>query len=341
VSDQRTGENPPNRPLGLFPASPADALALFDLLREVMGLHIVGQEEEIDRLALLGVRHLSRDLVPPARPLRGLLLGPRSSGKSTLLGTFVAALGMPHVTVPAEALAETNWSGADIGDFLGQLYDQDTMHPDESGLPELAERAVVVVDGFDALRLPGRYGSASTKDYQRGRQQGLVPLMTGGVIPIERYQRSLYWPSRRALVIACGSFEGLRSGLPSTEDLIDWGIIPALANSLASSTVVRLNAASRAHLPRILARNLEGATQAFRVFGYTLTVSPEALGFVADRILTSPEDTGVGAAIGWITDAADRALAGMIRGRVPEGTHRVLAPDDILVSGPPRGLWRE
>src|SRR5690606_23955980 len=137
-------------------------------------------------LALLGVRHLARNLTGNTTLLRALITGPRASGKSSLAKIFAESLGVPHVIIPASAMAEMNWSGSDLGDFLGVLYDSSLSMQAALEVIERAERAVVVVDDLDALRLPGRYGSPSTRDYQLGRQQGLRLLFEGGVIPIER-----------------------------------------------------------------------------------------------------------------------------------------------------------
>jgi hypothetical protein len=326
---------------GLFPKSWREAHHLFHLLRESISSVFVGQEEQVDRLVLLGVRHLARDLVQPTTPLRALILGPASSGKSTLLRTFAEALGLPHSVIPAQSMAEQNWSGSDVGDFIGRLYEGVAFAPSLSGATALVERAVVGIDGLDALRLPGRYGSASSRDYQLGRQQSLVPLFEGGVVPIERNGSSVYWPSRNALVIACGIFVGLPARVPSADDLTDWGLIPQLSDRLAAGTLLRVTAPLRAHVPAIIERSLETPKQAFALFGYELSVSPEAIAFVADRINVAEANSGVGEAIGWIAEAAERVLAGMVRDGAAPATRHVLAPDDIRMVPRSRGTWRE
>lgn len=329
-------------PDALSPQSYADVFALFDLLCETMRDQIVGCEVEIDRLALLGVRHLTRDRTGRDVLLRALITGPRASGKSTLARIFAESLCLPYVTISASALAEMNWSGADLGDFLGLLYDSRSIAEDTAVTVERAERAVVIVDGLEALRLPGRYGSASSRDYQLGRQQGLGLLMEGGVIPIERGTGSVFWPSHRALVIGVGTFDGVPDTAVSAEGLIDWGMIPSLAGPLCGGTVLTLPEAVTLDTAQILERNLRVPKAAFAAFGYQLTISPEVLTFVADSMRGGRCFSGVREAVSCIALSAEQVLVALVRSGAPVGTHHLLAPDDIrLPQGSPRGMWRE
>lgn len=326
---------------GLCPTNHDDVAALFDLMYETMRGQIVGCDAEIERLALLGVRHLARDLTGRDALLRALITGPPGSGKSTLARVFAETMSLPQVTIPASAMAEMNWSGSDLGDFLGVLYHAPPVGLDPAEAVALAERAVVVVDDMDALRLPGRYGSASSRDYQLGRQECLRPLMEGGVIPIESRNASMFWQSRRALVIAVGTFDDVGAVAPTADDLVAWGMIPPLAEHLCAGTVVRMPEAAAIDIFEILKRNTSAPGVAFDAFGYRLTVSAEALTFVAESIRERACLNGVRAGIACIANSAERVLISMIRDRAPVGTHRVLAPDDIRLPHFSRGLWRD
>jgi hypothetical protein len=124
--------------------------------------------------------------------------------------------------------------------------------------------------------------------------------------------------------------------------LTDWGLIPQLSDRLAAGTLLRVTAPLRAHVPAIIERSLETPKQAFALFGYELSVSPEAIAFVADRInLGEANSGGVGEAIDWIAEAAERVLAGMVRDGAAPATRHLLAPDDIRMVPRSRGTWRE
>lgn len=325
----------------LSPANHDDVGVLFELLCESMREQIVGCSEEIERLALIGVRHLARSLSGHDTLLRALITGPHGSGKSTLARVFVESMGLPHVVIPASALAETNWNGSDLGDFLNVLYHAGSGSLDPVRVVDRAERAVVVIDDMDALRLPGRYGSASTRDYQLGRQQSLRPLMEGGVVPIERGSTSMFWRSQRALVISCGTFDGLGIATPTAEHLIDWGMIPPLAERLCAGAVLQMREVAALDLVEILKRSVGAPTGAFATFGYRLSVSPEAFMFVAERTKEGGRLNGTRSAVACIASSAEQVLIGMIRDRAPAGTHRVLAPDDIKLPSQSAGLWRD
>ena len=324
----------------LVPDSPADAVALYRLLREEIGRGIIGHGEAVDRLALMAVAHIDRSRRRNEPLLRTLLIGEDGVGKR-LLGRAVArALDLPYLEIAASTMAELNWAGSDIGDFLDALYDTVlTIHPSPGGI-EIIEQAIILVDGIDLLRLPGQYGSASTKDYQRGRQQSLLQLVGDGVVPIERKSgQNVYWPSRRALVICCGEFPGLHSA--SAGDLTDWGLLPELAHRLAEGLVLRLATLSRSDVVAILRRRTGDLAGPFLSYGYRLDVSEEALLFVADRAALGDQGPSPKAPLAWLRDASERILVSMLTAAEPPGSRRVLAPDDLLLPPRARGRWRD
>jgi hypothetical protein len=151
----------------------------------------------------------------------------------------------------------------------------------------------------------------------------------------------MFWPSRRALVIGCGTFDGLEPAAPIAEDLIDWGIIPPLADLLCAGAVLRLRDVAAFDLVEILKRNVGAVQTAFAAFGYHLTVSPEVFTFVAESMRNGSRPNSVRAAMACITSAAEQALIRMVRGCAPIGSHRMLAPDDIRLPQASRGLWRD
>ncbi len=95
----------------LVPTSPEDAGVLYGLLRDEMAKYVVGHDAALSELAVLGVRHLARDLSPRTPLLRALLLGPPGVGKRTLALALAKAIGLPWLYLPANAMAELNWQG--------------------------------------------------------------------------------------------------------------------------------------------------------------------------------------------------------------------------------------
>ncbi len=326
--------------LSLFPEAHEHAVEVYERICEHVREQIIGCEVKIERIGIIGTRHVIRDTRVDSAPLRVLITRPARSGKTSFATAFAGALGLPAVTIPAQAMAEMNWSGADIGDYLGQLYGHPSVLRFDGLTPDPLGRAVVVIDDIDALRLPGRYGSATTREYQEGRQHSLVPLFAGEKIPIERSGSTNYWPARYALVIAVGSFEELKGTTPTARALHDWGLIRPVAEWLCSGAVVCLPDLSPSLLARVVERSTHGSIAAFATFGYRLSVSPEAIAFVLDY---AQDDSGTSTsdAAACVMEAADRVLIGMVRDRVPAGAHRVLAPDDIRLRPASRGLWRE
>jgi hypothetical protein len=221
------------------------------------------------------------------------------------------------------------------------LYDQGRSRDDPGATDELAERGVVIVDGLDQLRLPGRYGSSSSTDYQRGRQHSLLEVVGDGIVPIERRHRSVFWPSRRAFVICCGVFPGLKAQVPGPDALTDWGIVPALAERLCAGVVLRMAAPEAGQIVQILQRSCRLLGNAYNAFGYGLVISRETLAYVAERIVRG-EVAGIREGLAWLSDSADLALVRMVREAVEPGGQHVLAPDDLRrLPQPSQGMWRE
>lgn len=325
----------------LVPENPRDMQALFTLIREELQRVIVGNEQIVAQLALIGATHIAQDALP-RRPLsRALLIGETETGKTMLALHLARTLGIPLVHIPATSVAETNWSGTDVTDLIAGMYKQVFRNHSPAETAELAERAVVIVDDIDQLRLPGRYTSSSqTHDYQAGRQRSLVPIVGDGVVPVEVGSQHISWPSRRALVISVGAFVGLEASRLGPDHLADWGMIPELARALCRGPILRVPGPAPVQIRRLIQQEVRSLKYTFRLYGFRLEVSDEALSYVADR-LRPGGSSDLAPVRSLLRNAASRALIRMLSDGAPHGTLHVLAPDDLEPPTAARGSWRE
>lgn len=325
----------------LLPENPQDMHVLFALIREELQRPIVGHEQIVAQLALLGAMHIAQDALP-SRPLsRALIIGGAEAGKTMVALRLAKVLDLPWVHIPATSVAETNWRGTDVTELIGSMYKDVVRNHPTGDTAELAERAVVIIDDIDHLRLPGRYtGSPQTHDYQAGRQRSLVPLVGDGVLPVEVGSQHIYWPSRRALVISLGRFAALEPTPSSPEHLVDWGMIPELARALCRGRVLRIPELGDVQRRRLMQGEVRSLKHAFRLCGYRLTVSDEALSDLTDH-LSSVGGSDFAAARSLLHDAANRALIRLLSDGAQYRTQYVLAPDDLEPPPEAPGLWRE
>lgn len=326
----------------LAPDTPEKAQALYRLLRREIRREVVGHAAAVDRLALLAARHVARDRRQTQPLLRALLVGEDGVGKRHVARVMADVLGLPFAEIHAASLAELNWTGADIADQMGAFADAVlTRHPPPVGR-ELLERSVVLIEGVDLLRLPGRYGTQTGREYQRGRQQSLVQVVGDGTVAIERSGgRTLTWPSRRALVICAAEFQGLDPAELGAAGLVEWGMIPELARRLVEGAVIALGPLPAREVAEVLRRRLGELEDTFESFGYRLRISDGAVAYAAARALKDGAGAGAAAPAAWISDAAQRVLVNLLNEAAREGTTHVMTPDDIRVPAAVRGRWRE
>ncbi|MHB1168738.1 MAG: ATP-binding protein [Longimicrobiales bacterium] len=309
----------------LRPETPEDFAVLFDILEQELAADIAGDRENVIRpLALLGVRHLAGHT-----GLRCLLHGESGSGKTWAAKALARHLGAPYVRVSMPDTAETTWRGVDITNHIDAMR-RGLLRPGISSdaATALANRAVVLVDDMDVMRLePFQSYGDSDKGQRAGRQSSLVNCWAGEDMMID--EGAWIWSARSALVIGAGQFDGLQEALDGSA-LIRWGMIPPLAERIAMGAIVQMPLLAAADLCAVAAREaLQLCAPAFSAFGYTLIISPEAVRRAVNVVRERDHAAGVRAVTGLLRRVADRTLIQAVSQAAPVGARITLAPDDM------------
>lgn len=316
---------PPDDEHVLRPETPEDFAVLFEMIEEELAAEIAGDRDAVIRpLALLGVRYLAGHT-----GLRCLLHGESGSGKTTAAKSLARVVGAPYLRVSMPDTAETSWRGADITNHVDALR-RGLLRPGitSAAATHLANRAVVLIDDMDVMRLePFRSYSDSDQGQRAGRQMSLVGCWAGEDITID--EGAWVWSTQSVLVIGAGAFDGAEEPLDAAA-LIQWGLLPPLAERIATGSMV--------HMPRLTSADLcavaghEAAqlcTPAFEAFGYTLIIAAQAVRHAVIVARTRDSGAGVRAVTGVLRRAADRRLIRMVSVGTPVGIEVTLAPDDL------------
>lgn len=293
---------------------PEDLRAAFELIREEFTRRTALPPETADPLSLAAARH-----VCGASGIRLTLVGDSGTGKTHLARALAEVIGAPFLRVPLELMAEVNWSGADLADWLERI-------PGASLLPRT--RGVVLLDNLDSLRVNrSKYhsGSGSTADYRMGKQESLLALWDGEEVMGKAHERS----TATLLVIAAGVLQGVDGSELSVDQLVGWGFEPSLAQRISASRTLRLRAPSGTRMLRTLAQVGEEEAEAIRSTGFPVSIVPETIAYLAEKLQEAEESVLVrGRAC--IRQGLERQLLRMLT-RPDHRPELILSPDDIRV----------
>jgi hypothetical protein len=320
----------------LSPRTPADCRVLYTLVKDEMSAMFPTRTAIVRRLAMVAVRHLQGE------GQHVLIRGPGESGRDSMVRALVRILDLPFIEIDVGALAETNWAGSDLPFFLDQLRMDLVRRYSVAQAPLLAERACILVSGLDRARLATSYGGASNREHRIGKQAAIAQLLRSAPIPVTRdHSAGFMWRGDRALIVATAEFAELPRGNVSSSDLRSWGMLPDIADPIASGIFISVDAPSSSEIERLLRSQLAGFGTRFLQFGYHLKVEEQVIRFITGVIADGTYGGGVSAGVSWIGAAVDAALTRLLDSGARSGTTWVLSRDDISLPKRPRGLWRE
>lgn len=309
-------------------AMPLTALELearlaYQTIRARLSAAVVGHEAARDLLALLGTQHLLGSRAGP--PVRAVLVGPSGSGKSTLVRALAESLRVPFAVVDVTELAETNWSGLQIADVLGDLWRQ------ADGDTDRFQRAVIVLDELDKVATGTAVGVSL--DYAIGRQRSLLPLLGAGPLrlaPPGARDRTVTWDSQHALIVSAGVFDGLpRDRRVTPTDLQRLGLMHELVERLGR--VIRLAPLGASELAAVLRAGLRSTEGLYQRFGFRLRVTDEACALVARAVAEGRLDAGPRQAVTLLAAAAQERLLTLLNAGAAGGSVVALTPDDVAL----------
>ena len=203
-----------------------------------------------------------------------LLIGPSGSGKTLLIKTLAKTFNLPLAIADATTLTESGYVGDDVESVLQRLLDN------AEGDVACAQSGIVYIDEIDKIA-KHETASASNRVGGEGVQQSLLKMMEGTVVtvPIQGSKNgnneTVEIDTSNILFICGGAFVGLKdvarknksrqtigfgcqfasnemdkSDVITTEDLIDFGMIPEFLGRLP--IVVSLDALTLDDMVRIL-----------------------------------------------------------------------------------------
>ncbi len=232
-------------------------------IKEMLDLHIVGQEEAKKVLSVAvfnhfkKINHVSNDITLEKSNI--LMLGSSGCGKTLIASTLAKILDIPFVIADATCLTEAGYVGDDVESILQKLLQEVDYNVGR------AEKGIIYIDEIDKITRSSENRSISRDVSGEGVQQALLKLIEGTIasVPSKGGRKHpqgdfIKMNTSNILFICAGAFDGLdkiiqrrlhkmpigfskkiedknREGVLSqvnSDDLIKYGLIPEFVGRL-------------------------------------------------------------------------------------------------------------
>lgn len=226
-------------------------------IKRKLDQYVIGQEEAKRMLSVAAYTHLQRiDKLPVAPKANILLMGHTGSGKTLLAQTLAKVMDVPIHIADATSITSAGYVGGDVESILAGLFTA------AKGDLSRAEKGIIFLDEFDKKKKSAKDGRDVAGE---SVQQGLLKMIEGTVVQVEisspNGKRTVPFNTEKVLFILSGAFADLKSNaktsgksigfnqsiedkviakatIPSTEEIISYGIIPELVGRLPVRVMV-------------------------------------------------------------------------------------------------------
>lgn len=234
-----------------------------------------------------------------------LLMGESGTGKTAIIQHIARFINVPMVVVDTTSMSASGYTGDDVENCIKELY----VRADKN--KALAEKGIVFLDEIDKKRKSK--GGGSTADVSgEDVQKSFLRLLEGKEVKVAK---NVSIDTKNILFIAGGAFVGLEKIVQqrmetnaigfgrtknskdidmadiyknvTTDDLVEFGMIPELVGRLPIHTYT--NTLTQNDIKRVMTETKNSVVKQFEtlfaVDGVQLQFKPEAVDFVADKVV--------------------------------------------------------